>query len=96
MAIVCPACRASNDAGPTCRRCRAELQLLFDLEASRLALLNDARRAIHQGDWQSSEAALRQAEHLRQGSDIRQLRAIVYLLRGQFRAAWREYRQVTE
>lgn len=31
----CPVCRAENDRGPNCRRCRADLSLLFALEKQR-------------------------------------------------------------
>jgi hypothetical protein len=41
--IACPVCRAEN-AERTCRRCRADLGLLFDVEAQRLAAEAAARR----------------------------------------------------
>ena len=31
----CPVCRATNDQGAQCRRCKADLGLLFRLEAQR-------------------------------------------------------------
>ena len=33
--MICPVCRATNDQGPQCRRCKADLGLLFRLEAQR-------------------------------------------------------------
>lgn len=35
MTIVCPCCRAGNDAGPACRRCKADLSLLFEARTRR-------------------------------------------------------------
>ena len=41
--IACPVCRAEN-AERTCRRCRADLGLLFDLESQRSIELAQAQR----------------------------------------------------
>ena len=48
----CPVCRAENDQGPQCRRCRADLGLLFGLEKRRRQALDAARRCVAQGDPQ--------------------------------------------
>ena len=45
MPIPCPCCRASNDTGPACRRCKADLALLFALEANRAEHFAAARVA---------------------------------------------------
>jgi hypothetical protein len=39
----CPVCKADNAQGPQCRRCKADLTVLFDLEAARRARLDAAR-----------------------------------------------------
>ena len=95
MPITCPACRATNDTPPSCRRCKADLSPLFDLQRRREGVLNSARKAIRDGDWDAADRQLREANRLRRGEDVRKLSAIVCLLRGDFAAAWAEYRRLT-
>ena len=83
MIIACPACRAEN-AERTCRRCRADLGLLWDLEAQRERLLVDAAEAIRRGEFTQATERAQSAYDLRVGSDAGRLIACVYLLRGQF------------
>ena len=45
----CPVCTAESDTGPSCRRCRADLSLLFRLEEERACLGATARRALLEG-----------------------------------------------
>jgi hypothetical protein len=49
--LRCPVCKADNTQGPTCRRCKAELALLFELEAARQRLLAKARDLALAGRW---------------------------------------------
>ena len=44
--IRCPVCKAENSQGPTCRRCKADLSLLFRLEGPYFAI----------GSWVAAEA----------------------------------------
>ncbi len=44
--MVCPVCKAENAAGPACRRCKADLSLLFQLEEQRERTLAAARRLL--------------------------------------------------
>ena len=46
MPIPCPCCKASNDTGPSCRRCKADLSLLLAIEAERSELLEAARQTL--------------------------------------------------
>jgi hypothetical protein len=32
VSVACPCCRAVNESGPACRRCKADLGLLFALD----------------------------------------------------------------
>lgn len=80
MPVICPCCRAGNESGPGCRRCKADLGLLFALEARRAHLLATAART---GDL----AAVREAESLRPGNDARELRAALQLAAGNYPAA---------
>ena len=55
--MQCPICKARNDAGPQCRRCRADLSPLFELEKCRSRLLADAYLAMRSGRWDQARAA---------------------------------------
>jgi hypothetical protein len=46
----CPVCKAENDQGPACRRCKADLALLWAVEARREALLISARQRLARRD----------------------------------------------
>ena len=87
----CPVCRAENDRGPNCRRCRADLSLLFDLEARRRRAVGRARAELGRGRAQEALALLDEAEALRHGDDVRRLRAVAHLLQRSFAGAWRAY-----
>jgi hypothetical protein len=91
--LSCPVCRATNSQGPACRRCRADLGLLFGLEAQRDRLLANARDHLRQGQPENALAALATASALRGGDDVRLLRAVSHLLLRSFDKAWREYRE---
>ncbi|HJT78794.1 MAG TPA: hypothetical protein VJ739_16435 [Gemmataceae bacterium] len=87
----CPVCRAENDQGPQCRRCRADLGLLFRLEEQRDQALAAARSALAEGDAWLALARLDEAEELRRDDESRRLRAVACLLMRDFDAAWRYY-----
>src|SRR5689334_21327560 len=89
--IRCPACKADNAQGPTCRRCKADLTLLFALEARRAALLEVARADASAGRWAQAYAAAGEADALRQGEDSARLVAVAALMCGDFHQAWRSY-----
>jgi hypothetical protein len=89
--IPCPVCRARVESGPQCRRCKADLSLLFTLEARRDAALAAARRSLAAGRTDEALTLARGAEQLRRGDDSRRLIAAAHLLRRDFAAAWRCY-----
>jgi Flp pilus assembly protein TadD len=91
MAIPCPCCKASNDAGPNCRRCKADLSLLLAVESERENVLAAARESVRQSRFAEAVASLDRAEQLRRGDDATQLRAVVFLLRREFREALAAY-----
>jgi Flp pilus assembly protein TadD len=91
--LSCPVCRATNSQGPSCRRCRADLSLLFQLEEQRDRLLTEARDLLRQGQLNRTLALLGRAQDLRRDEDVRPLRSVCHLLRRDFAAAWRDYRQ---
>jgi hypothetical protein len=85
--LRCPVCRAENDRGPTCRRCRADLGLLFRLESQRRRLLARARSELTRGRPDEALPLLDEADALRRGDDVRRLRAVAHLLRRDFARA---------
>jgi len=91
VAIRCPVCRADNHEGPACRRCRADLALLFRLEGQREGALERARRHAQAGEATAALHEARRANHLRQGEDSRRLLALGHLLARDFARAWRLY-----
>jgi hypothetical protein len=87
----CPVCRAENAAGPTCRRCRADLSLLFDLEERRAHALAAAERSAARGAGGEVVRFAGEAHRLRRGEDSRRLLALGHLLRRDFAGAWQTY-----
>src|SRR5207247_9228838 len=69
----CPVCKADNATGPGCRRCKADLGLLFALEDERTALLAEARRRLDDGAWSGAADAAARADGLRRDDDSRRL-----------------------
>jgi hypothetical protein len=81
-AMRCPVCRAAVQSGPQCRRCKADLSLLFALEAERDYLLAEASRHAHAGHWREFRSAVVAAHELRADDRSRKLRALAHLLNG--------------
>lgn len=94
MPIPCPCCKALNDKPPTCRRCKADLSLLFAIDGERNSLLDAARTFATESRYSESLAALEKAAQLRQGNDVSQARAAVLLLARNFPAALRAYHEL--
>src|SRR5262245_19263000 len=95
MTLACPVCRADNDAR-TCRRCRADLGLLWDLEEQREECLRQASLAWRQGDIDRMKRAVDDAGRLRHGPDLASRKALAHLVAGEFAAAlnaWHRARQ---
>ncbi len=88
----CPVCKADNAQGPACRRCKADLLLLWALEARRESLLASARRRLGEGDWRGAAAEATAAARLRDGADAGQVVAAARLLGRDFAGALRTYR----
>lgn len=88
----CPVCKADNLQGPQCRRCKADLSLLFALEEQRGRMLAEARHCLRRGEWQAAAEYADTATSLRGDEDSRQLAAVAHLLGRDFAAAWQCYR----
>lgn len=91
--LRCPACRADN-VERTCRRCRADLGLLWDLEASRTQLLLHAPQAWQRGDMAAVASNAAEAAWLRAGEDSTRWTALVALAKRDFPAALAAWRLV--
>src|SRR5579871_4304890 len=87
----CPVCRAPLEQGPQCRRCRADLSLLFTLQEHRRGLLRKAYQAVAAAAWDDLALLAERVHSLRQDAESERLLALVHLLRRDFPAAWRAY-----
>jgi hypothetical protein len=94
--MPCPVCKAENSQGPTCRRCKADLSLLWQLERRREALLGSARECFRRGQWQNAERAALAAVRLRHGGDAGRLIALCRLFERDFSGAWQAYQSVND
>ena len=89
--MQCPTCRAENDQGPQCRRCKADLALLFALEEQRQHALSAAYQCLRLGKTRQAMAIAAGVDALRTDAESRQLRALIYLLERNFSRAWECY-----
>jgi hypothetical protein len=90
MTLPCPCCRASNDTA-VCRRCKADLSLLVDLEDRREYHVTVAKRFAAEGRIVEAAQHVDRAMQLRPAADVKQLRAALQLLNGEFAAALAAY-----
>jgi hypothetical protein len=90
--LSCPVCKAENATAPACRRCKADLSLLWELDAQRTALLASAQAALAAGRPDEALALAQEAGWLRSDADAVRVEALAHLLRGDFDAAWDAYR----
>jgi hypothetical protein len=88
----CPVCKAENVQGPQCRRCKADLGLLFALEGRRRQELEAARRCLAAGRWPHAVRHAAQAHWMQHDEESRRLLAVAHLLNRDFAAAWQAYR----
>ena len=87
----CPVCRAETEQ-PECRRCRADLSLLFALEEQRRQALATAYHYARQGWWRSARAMAEGVHTLRSDAESGRLLVLASLFLGDFQRAWDEYR----
>lgn len=92
MPLRCPVCKAENSQGPQCRRCKADLSLLFTLEEQRQQAVADARRAADRADHRALLDSAARADTLRSDGETRRLLALARLLAGDFAGALRAAR----
>ncbi len=91
MPLACPVCKAENAAGPACRRCKADLTMLFALDERRSALLAQSRQSSQRGDLGEALRSARQASDLKRDPESMQWLALMQLLAEDFGQAWQGY-----
>src|SRR2546423_7814710 len=79
-----PGCKADVETGPQCRRCRADLSLLFSLEEQRRQVLATAYQSADRLQAHELTAAAGHAHRLRADADSLRLLALGHLLRRGF------------
>ncbi|MBM4072944.1 MAG: hypothetical protein FJ271_29060 [Planctomycetes bacterium] len=89
MTLRCPVCRADNAAPATCRRCRADLSLLWSLEGRRHQLLAGCRAAVGAGRADEILRHAQEAHALRHDEDSRMYLTLGHLLERNFLDALR-------
>jgi hypothetical protein len=87
----CPVCKADNLQGPQCRRCKADLSLLFSLEEQRQRTLTEAQRCLQRGDFAEAKRHAAAANWLSKDAESQRLQAVAHLLERDFAGAWRVY-----
>ncbi|QDU18258.1 hypothetical protein [Urbifossiella limnaea] len=96
MPVPCPCCKANNDAGPACRRCKADLALLFAADADASRLLAAARAALAAGRVADADALAQQSASIRRTPDALRTRAAARLMSGRFADALAAYHELAE
>ena len=91
-ALRCPTCGASNQSGPTCRRCRSDLRLLHRLEGDRAAEARALAQALSEARWDDALLSAQYMHQLRQDDQSARYLAVCQLLTNQFAAACETYR----
>ena len=76
MTVACPCCKASNTAGPACRRCKADLAELFAVAAQAERLLAEARARLRAGDARRAATIIETVIALRRDPEALRLRAL--------------------
>src|SRR5262245_30841405 len=91
MILRCPVCRADNTAPPACRRCKADLSMLWTVETERADRLARAAAAAWCGNLDDALEELEMAAELRQDQDVQRMKACVHLLAGDYESALEGY-----
>lgn len=94
MPLLCPVCRASNDIGPSCRRCRADLSLCVAVEVQHEHALAAAQSAAAQGRLGEAFRMIERAAALRTDRAVTRVYAVLKLLAGDRAGAWSLYRSL--
>ena len=77
--------------GPQCRRCKADLSLLFALEEQRRQTLRKRGAVCGRGEWRAAMEHAETADWLRGDEEAQQFLAVAKLFNRDFSGAWRCY-----
>lgn len=91
VSVPCPCCKASNTSGPQCRRCKADLSLLFAIESQRLRFVAQAREQVRLGRIAEAIATVSACQRLRAHPDALRILALASVVNRNFAAARRAY-----
>ncbi len=91
----CPVCKAENALEATCRRCKADLSLLVQVETQRGRALAAALRFLSDGRPNAALQAATLAHQVRAGNDSARLLAVCHLWADNYPLALR-WRQACE
>jgi hypothetical protein len=94
--MQCPVCKADNAEGPLCRRCRADLALLFEAERQRAWCLTQARRNLREGNNVDAFCHALRVNQIRGDVESRRLVAVTSLLCRYFGQALRYHAAIFE
>ena len=86
--MSCPVCRADGNREPQCRRCKADLTLVVQVDRTRARAMTHAIFHARCGDARACLANASTAHRLRAGADSARLLAVGSLLARDFRSAW--------
>jgi methylphosphotriester-DNA--protein-cysteine methyltransferase len=87
----CPVCKADNAAGPHCRRCRADLSLLFTVEKQQRQRLAEVADLARQRQWHAALQAAEAADQLRRDEHSLHRLLVCRLMLRDFARAWPVY-----
>jgi hypothetical protein len=79
---------------PACRRCKADLSLLFAADADAAALLARARDALAAGAFADADRLTQESAAVRRTPDALRVRACARLLAGRFADALAAYHEL--
>ena len=85
----CPVCKADSALEPTCRRCKADLSLLVQVETQRGRALAAAWRLLRDGRPNAALQAAALAHEARPATDSARLLALCHLWADNFALALR-------
>ena len=89
----CPVCRAENTER-ICRRCRADIGMLFDLEETRSHLLDQAEEAWRSRNRFAARRFVLDAARLRNGADTDRWLAVANLATRDFKRAFSAWKRL--
>ncbi len=87
LAVRCPVCKLDAVSTPTCRRCKADLQLLLQVETQRRHAQWQTLQALRQADAAQADYAAEKADLMHGDRQTLRLRALTALLKRQFALA---------